>query len=578
MNWHSVPAAIMAGISAYAAILFIGFYSVLSTPARRRARHEYLTFALMCLAVTAYDVTCVGLYNASSVAEGVRWQRGNFATAALIGVTYMLFTSDFVGGKMARAARIYAVVMVPVAPVVLVLDSPWGLTATRPLVKHVAVGRWLDVTYFEADAGPLCTFVFVSVFIGYMFAVVALARYFRAEKRRGVIGFFAAAVISFVTAMNDCLVSAGLYKFVYTFEYGIAMILMAMGNALFLRFGELHEEVEGLNLGLARSNAGLVVALEQARESDRSKTEFLATISHELRTPLNAIINLPEGMVDEFVARARARCAACHAEFELDAGEVIDSATACPACGRGGELAAETTWSFEGDAASSRRHLQTVGRAGRHLLGLVSGILDASKLELGRVMLTMEAVDLGALVTDVVESVRPLAEKGKVTLATASGPVDGLGIQGDGVKLGQVLYNLLSNAIKFSPPQSTVDVTVLREDGSGDGAGHVRISVRDRGVGIAAADHQVIFEKFRQLQAGATRAYGGTGLGLAISRSLVQLHAGTIWWRARRVVGACFTCAFPSQALGKEASKRTRLRPRWRPVRAPPQARSLPGE
>jgi uncharacterized membrane protein len=106
MNWHSVPVAIMAGISAYAAILFIGFYSVLSTPARRRARREYLTFALMCLAVTAYDVTCVGLYNASSVAEGVRWQRGNFATAALIGVTYMLFTSDFMGGKMARVARI----------------------------------------------------------------------------------------------------------------------------------------------------------------------------------------------------------------------------------------------------------------------------------------------------------------------------------------------------------------------------------------------------------------------------------------------------------------------------------------
>jgi signal transduction histidine kinase len=547
MNWHSVPVAIMAGISAYAAILFIGFYSVLSTPARRRERREYFTFALMCLAVTAYDVTCVGLYNAVSVAEGVRWQRGNFATAALIGVTYMFFTSDFMGGKMARVARVYALLLMPVVPLVLVLDSPWGLTAARPLVKHVVVGRLLDVTYFEGDAGPICTFVFVTVFVGYMFAVVSLARYFRAEKRRGVIGFFAAAVVSFVTAMNDSLVSAGVYKFVYTFEYGIAMILMAMGNALFLRFGELHEEVEALNEGLARSNAGLVVALEQARESARAKTEFLATISHELRTPLNAIINLPEGMVDEFVTRGRARCNACHAEFELEVGEAVDASTACPECGCRGALAVEATWHFEGEAASSRRHLQTVGRAGRHLLGLVSSILDASKLELGRVTLTMEAVMVGDLVTDVVESVRPMADKGNVALQTfgvAAAPQ----IRGDRVKLGQVLYNLLGNAIKFSPAQSTIDVTVTLEKGA-EGAEHVVLSVRDRGIGIAPADREIIFEKFRQLQAGATRAYGGTGLGLAISRSLVELHGGTIWVESAPGGGSNFRVRLPVRGV-----------------------------
>jgi signal transduction histidine kinase len=148
--------------------------------------------------------------------------------------------------------------------------------------------------------------------------------------------------------------------------------------------------------------------------------------------------------------------------------------------------------------------------------------------------------------------VRPVAEKGNVTLATF-GPGDGLEIQADGVKLGQVLYNLLGNAIKFSPPQSTVDVTVLREETRGDGAGHVRISVRDRGIGIAAADHEIIFEKFRQLQAGATRAYGGTGLGLAISKSLVELHAGTIWVESAPGGGSVFHVRLPVAGAGKRA-------------------------
>jgi signal transduction histidine kinase len=134
---------------------------------------------------------------------------------------------------------------------------------------------------------------------------------------------------------------------------------------------------------------------------------------------------------------------------------------------------------------------------------------------------------------------KPLAEPKQLAVVShvaAGVPI----IHTDSAKLQQVLYNFLSNAIKFSPDGASIDLLAELE-----GLDQVRISVTDRGPGIAAEQHSVIFEKFRQIDASVTRQHGGTGLGLAISKELAALLGGSIGVRSTLGEGATFWIKLP---------------------------------
>lgn len=105
------------------------------------------------------------------------------------------------------------------------------------------------------------------------------------------------------------------------------------------------------------------------------------------------------------------------------------------------------------------------------------------------------------------------------------------------------MYNLISNAIKFSPEGGVVEVSL-----SAPSEAELELRVRDQGIGIAAEHHALIFEKFRQVDGSATRAYGGSGLGLAISKGLVELHGGRIWVESSKGEGATFVVRLPRNA------------------------------
>ena len=137
-------------------------------------------------------------------------------------------------------------------------------------------------------------------------------------------------------------------------------------------------------------------------------------------------------------------------------------------------------------------------------------------------------------------------------------------IQTDPGKLQQVLYNFLSNAIKFSPAGSRIDLRAEREpqDNGGAGAGSaegVRIMVTDRGPGIPAEQHEVIFEKFRQIDASHTRTHSGTGLGLAISKELTTLLGGTIGVDSTPGRGSTFWVVLPLKNVAGTQDLRERL-------------------
>src|SRR5205085_2506735 len=241
-----------------------------------------------------------------------------------------------------------------------------------------------------------------------------------------------------------------------------------------------------LKLGqLAESNLALY-------ESNRLKSKFLANVSHELRTPLNSILGFAELLRD---------------------ASAVD--------------------------AKSIRYIQNILTSGRNLLDLINDLLDLAKIEAGRMEIRSESLSLGDLFEGLISILKPISETKRVSIVPAVA-ADVPIIQTDPSKLQQVLYNFLSNAIKFSPAGARIDLAAER-----DVEGGVRITVTDRGPGIDASKHDVIFEKFRQVDATVTREHGGTGLGLAISKELTNLLGGSIGVRSVIGEGATFWVVLP---------------------------------
>jgi signal transduction histidine kinase len=219
----------------------------------------------------------------------------------------------------------------------------------------------------------------------------------------------------------------------------------------------------------------LMQAMETAQKANGAKSDFLAVMSHELRTPLNAIIGYSEIMREGAVDDQRQQ-------------DVHD--------------------------------LDRVLVASRRLLQLITGVLDFSKIEAGRLELDLRCVDVQTLVSDALETVRPLAEANGNILGLRFGANVGE-IMTDDFRLGQCLLNLLSNAAKFTK-NGAITVDVAREDD------RIRFEVADTGVGISQDQLARLFQPFSQADSSMSRSYGGTGLGLAITRELAQLLGGEV--------------------------------------------------
>jgi signal transduction histidine kinase/CheY-like chemotaxis protein len=234
--------------------------------------------------------------------------------------------------------------------------------------------------------------------------------------------------------------------------------------------------------------------------ASRHKSEFLASMSHELRTPLNAIIGLTELLCDNT------------ARF-------------------GTEKALEP--------------LRRVHRAGRHLLNLINDILDLSKIEAGRMDLTLESVEIGPVVEEVAGTARPLAEQNNNTLELDY--LDGIGsVHADSMRLRQILLNLLSNACKFTKA-ATVRLRIARAEGSGQ---HwVDFAVSDTGIGMTEEQLGRLFREFSQADASTARQFGGSGLGLVISRRLCRLMGGDITVTSAPGEGSTFTVRLAAPPL-----------------------------
>ena len=247
---------------------------------------------------------------------------------------------------------------------------------------------------------------------------------------------------------------------------------------------------------LARLNAELVRARDQALSATQVKSRFLATMSHELRTPLNAILGYAE-MVREDLEGAGDPLAA-------DVARIEDAAT--------------------------------------QLLGLINDILDISKIEAGKMTLALEPIDLAPLLHSVEVALRPLRERGQNRMTVAVDPAIGP-IHADATALRRVLINLLSNANKFT---QRGDIALRVWEADVDGQRRLYLEVEDTGIGMSPEQLARIFDAFTQADASTTRRFGGTGLGLTITEQLLHLMGGAIAVASELGRGSRFTAWIPA--------------------------------
>jgi PAS domain S-box-containing protein len=265
---------------------------------------------------------------------------------------------------------------------------------------------------------------------------------------------------------------------------------------MFERLDSLLDEMDARDALLAETLESLRSARELAEHASVSKSRFLAGMSHELRTPLNAIIGYSEILLEE---------------AEDDGRE------------------------------SDQKDIGRVLVAAHQLLGLINEILDLSKIEAGRMDVSVGDFDIADLVAEAVDTVRPMADKnGNVIEVDIE---EGIGAaRSDALKITQCLLNLLSNASKFTSEGQIV--VKARRDATGE---WVEMSVADTGIGINEAQVKRLFQPYVQAEASTAQKFGGTGLGLVITRRMMQLLGGDVSVQSTHGKGSTFTLRWPAQ-------------------------------
>jgi two-component system, cell cycle sensor histidine kinase PleC len=276
----------------------------------------------------------------------------------------------------------------------------------------------------------------------------------------------------------------------------IAQVTIVLGTlaAIYLALLFAVRHAEGIARQQHEANIDLAANVARAEAASQTKSEFLANMSHELRTPLNAIIGFSDVLH---------RC-------------------------------------YYGPLTQKQiEYVEDIRSSGKHLLGVISDILDMSKIETGKLELRENEIDLADLVQSCLTLIRERARESGIALRTEL-PPDLAPIRADETRLRQIVLNLLSNAVKFTGSGGNIAVTAARDE-----AGLV-LKIQDSGIGMSDEDIAVALQPFRQVDNSLSRRYEGTGLGLPLARELVRLHQGELLIDSAPGIGTAVTVRLPA--------------------------------
>lgn len=272
----------------------------------------------------------------------------------------------------------------------------------------------------------------------------------------------------------------------------------AMANTIEKNIEALHHAHDDLEQRIQIRTQELAIARDQALEANRIKSAFLANMSHELRTPLNAIIGYSELVTEDIT-----------------------------------ELGPHTCLT----------DLNYIKDAGKHLLDIISDILDLSKIEANKVELQLEPVFIPSLINEVIATIKPAIDKNQNDFSICyDTPIET--IQTDVLRLKQILINLLSNAAKFTQQGA---ITIHINSITDQQLQWIIFKISDTGIGIAPKHINQLFQAFSQVDISSTRKFGGTGLGLKISKEICHLLGGNIHIESTLGQGSTFLIKIPTQ-------------------------------
>ena len=358
--------------------------------------------------------------------------------------------------------------------------APYGLLAFAP-----APGPVFGVL-FCAAAALVCTslHVMTRTMIFYTLPVIGIGLVANAVMLASGWMSVMVGVLAAMTSVNAMVAARG----------GAA----SFGDLIAARLAA-EEDAENLERRVEERTAQLEIATRRAQAANRAKSMFLANMSHELRTPLNAVIGYAEIVEEDLLSGATERSAEDLVKIRNSAG---------------------------------------------HLLTLINEVLDLSRIEAGKLELRLCDVNIGALMGEALDTVRPLAVRNMTQCRVEIGA--GVGsVYADETRVRQCILNLLSNAAKFTKSgQILLDARLCR---IGGGAG-VAISVRDTGKGISAENLARLFQPFVQVDNTKTRAHDGAGLGLVITRRLARAMGGDVTASSKVGRGSTFTLYLPVRA------------------------------
>ena len=380
----------------------------------------------------------------------------------------------------------------------------WALPFVLKYSKSMTLAAWLSVQVLSS-ASLFGSFFYggvSSAFLPWFLVAVLLGFFYLSEKPKIVAltlaGNIAAfAIVSLLFGFPQ-LVPPDKLTLLGWITVTAAVIYMSWMACFYANVMSMRSRLQRETEFHRETSKRLQVAKEIAERTSRAKSVFLARMSHELRTPLNAVIGYSEILLEDL--------------------------------------------SGEGDE-QRRCDLQRIHTAGKHLLSLVTEVLDIAKIERDDADLKVEKFDVAAMINEIMATCDSLAKVKKNKLVLRVAPDLGT-IESDALKFRQILLNLLSNAAKFTN-NGQITISAIRERGEpGD---MIKMCVADTGIGLSQGEISRLFKRYSQASAETEKLFGGSGLGLAICTRFCKVMGGKIAVESEVGKGSRFTVWIPSQ-------------------------------